>query len=464
MPNLFVKRPSTQTLRQMQRSRWLIRRAARAIPQLAWLCMVISALALVGFLFGGFAALGPSTPPMTAFLAATLAAALVLGRRRTGAGPRAAQALAALVIVATGMRVLGPVFGFAQIDAGIFPAALPTAIFVLLGIALAAPRRARFAMVAELAAVTLWVSVFVGFSYGIAPSSGMGLPSLALTGLLCLAIGLRHLHPVPVGLFLSMEASGIVLRRHLFFACIGVWITGLLLTKNATGVAPQTMALMVTGILAAVSAAMASSLTLLSDAERARQRYVDSVELMSRTDMLTGLANRRAGQARAESVLMEARQSRSPFSIVLIDIDLFKRVNDQFGHYAGDGILRDAARLLGAGFQQCDTAGLAARWGGEEFMLILPDTTLNEAQIYAERLRMTFERELRLPAGHGPGRARKVTASFGCTQISAAETSIDAAFIRADQALYRAKSLGRNRVETSEPIAAQQTFADEAAA
>ncbi|MBL4812313.1 MAG: GGDEF domain-containing protein [Rhodobacteraceae bacterium] len=453
----------------MQRSRWLIRRAARAIPQLAGLCMVVSALAFANFLLGSFAVLGTATPPMTAFLAATLAVALVLGRRRTGAGSHAAQALAVLVIAATGTRVLGPAFGILQANSSVFPSALPTAIFALLGIALAARRRARFAMFAGLAAVTLWVSVFVGYSYGIAPAHNMDLLSLVLTGLLCLATGLRHLHPVPVALFLSMEASGIVLRRHLFFACTGIWITGLLLIKNATSIAPETMALMVTAILAAVSAAMASSLTLLSDAERARQRYVDSVELMSRTDMLTGLANRRAVQARAESALLEARQSRSPFSIILVDIDLFKRVNDQFGHYAGDGILRDAARLLGAGFQHCETAGLAARWGGEEFMLILPDTTLAEAATYAERLRLTFERELRLPAVKGQGRSRagKVTASFGCTQISASETNIDAAFIRADQALYRAKSLGRNRVETSEIGAKQRGFStqsDEAAA
>jgi len=153
---------------------------------------------------------------------------------------------------------------------------------------------------------------------------------------------------------------------------------------------------------------------------------------------LTGILNR----ARCEE-LLEAEISRSkryrtdPFSVILFDIDHFKRINDTFGHATGDEVLKKIADITRKAIRACD---FFARWGGEEFFVLLPHTHYDGALLAAEKLRMAQESTL------FPGPER-VTSSYGVAQFNGQEETLASLVKRADDALYNAKGKGRNKVE-----------------
>lgn len=160
------------------------------------------------------------------------------------------------------------------------------------------------------------------------------------------------------------------------------------------------------------------------------------LEQLSVTDKLTGLFNRQKLDVKLEMEFLRARRSGAPLSVIILDLDHFKNVNDTWGHQVGDQVLVCTAQLLTARLRQTDCAG---RWGGEEFMVICPDTDLEGARALAETLRQAIAAQTFPTAGHQ-------TASFGvacCTVADQVKTLVS----RADQALYEAKHLGRNRVE-----------------
>jgi diguanylate cyclase (GGDEF)-like protein len=160
------------------------------------------------------------------------------------------------------------------------------------------------------------------------------------------------------------------------------------------------------------------------------------LERLSVTDRLTGLFNRLCLDRVLDDELNRSQRYASCFALVLLDIDHFKSVNDSYGHPVGDQVLVDVARLLGEGTREVDVVG---RWGGEEFLIICPDTTFEGAMATAEKLR-------ELVAGHTFAAVGNKTASFGVTAVCSNDT-ISAMMARADAALYRAKTGGRNRVE-----------------
>jgi diguanylate cyclase (GGDEF)-like protein len=160
------------------------------------------------------------------------------------------------------------------------------------------------------------------------------------------------------------------------------------------------------------------------------------LETMSRTDSLTGLWNRRHLEEHLDEVAASAERRHDPFAILMIDIDWFKRVNDEGGHATGDAVLREVATRLRSGIR---TEDQIARWGGEEFLAVLPVTWADEAQIIAERLRQSIEGEPILV----DGRFLEVTVSIG---VAAGVTDPDALVDAADRAMYRAKESGRNQV------------------
>ena len=177
-------------------------------------------------------------------------------------------------------------------------------------------------------------------------------------------------------------------------------------------------------------------------------RYVDSLlevefteALHARgiTDALTGAFNKSYLVARLGYVLDTASESR-PVSIITFDFDQFKQVNDQFGHAAGDHVLRECSSLITAAFVR--PTDLFARMGGEEFVIVLPDTPLEQAAEVAERLRRTlaekvFEHE---------GSSIQLTSSFGVCCCTSGVEQPEFVLARADELLYRSKREGRNRV------------------
>lgn len=164
------------------------------------------------------------------------------------------------------------------------------------------------------------------------------------------------------------------------------------------------------------------------------------MEILAMQDGLTGLFNRRAIEEHARAELELARRKERPLSVILLDIDHFKAINDQYGHSVGDHTLRQLAEILTRNRRQYDRIG---RWGGEEFIVILPDTKLSEAIIVAERMRITTA-ETKLPLENG--KTYEVQISLGVACASGSYPSLAKLVDAADQAMYQAKQAGRNRV------------------
>jgi diguanylate cyclase len=166
-----------------------------------------------------------------------------------------------------------------------------------------------------------------------------------------------------------------------------------------------------------------------------QNRRLDEV---GRTDDLTGLANRRHGLAVAEAELTRARETGRPVSLILLDLDHFKRINDMFGHLAGDEVLRGVAQALRASSR--GGSDTPVRYGGDEFILILPDTSLDGADETAARIRthieaLVFERVREL----------RCAVSLGAVQASPRAEDVEGWIQRADLALYAAKAAGRGK-------------------
>jgi diguanylate cyclase (GGDEF)-like protein/PAS domain S-box-containing protein len=176
--------------------------------------------------------------------------------------------------------------------------------------------------------------------------------------------------------------------------------------------------------------------------EVSRQKLqVTALRLMAETDPMTGLLNRRSFQARIENVRATASGTGSDFCLLIVDLDHFKRINDGFGHQAGDAAIRACANLLKARIQR--HGDFVARIGGEEFAIVLANTQLEGALILAEAVRERIEAAV---VNLADSRVLNLTASIGAAQWLPGESTEDL-FSRADEALYAAKGLGRNRVE-----------------
>jgi two-component system, cell cycle response regulator len=177
--------------------------------------------------------------------------------------------------------------------------------------------------------------------------------------------------------------------------------------------------------------------------KRYTERLRDNVQMsidMAITDALTGLHNRRYMETHVGALVGQALSRGKPLTVLVLDIDYFKAVNDTHGHDAGDEVLREFALRLRKSIRGID---LACRYGGEEFVVVMPETDLAVATMVAERLRRRIASEP-FPIQQG-ARAIEVTISIGIAGLTGADTAASV-IKRADQALYRAKRDGRNRV------------------
>jgi two-component system cell cycle response regulator len=179
-----------------------------------------------------------------------------------------------------------------------------------------------------------------------------------------------------------------------------------------------------------------------------RKRYIDSLgQTLTQSveaaivDPLTGLNNRRYMQSHLTQLINEGATRGTPFALMILDIDHFKSVNDSWGHDAGDEVLKEFALRIRKSIRGID---MPCRAGGEEFVILLPDTEPHVAQLVAERIRQKVERKP-FPIDGGK-RSIPVTVSIGVAGFQAGSTTADALLKRADEALYRAKRDGRNKV------------------
>jgi diguanylate cyclase (GGDEF)-like protein len=158
-------------------------------------------------------------------------------------------------------------------------------------------------------------------------------------------------------------------------------------------------------------------------------------QIRSSTDSLTGASNRWQMYNALEAEFVACQTQKRIFSVILLDIDNFKRINDTHGHDAGDSVLQEVARVLK---KYTANLGSVARWGGEEFLILMPHASLEQARVHAENLRVTLAKR--------NFKVGQVTGSFGVASLLPPESTTDL-MRRADEALYNAKRSGRNRVE-----------------
>lgn len=172
------------------------------------------------------------------------------------------------------------------------------------------------------------------------------------------------------------------------------------------------------------------NINVLEDIEKLRQEAL--------ADPLTGVGNRRYADIRLQECEETMRGHGVPFGVLFVDLDHFKRVNDTWGHEAGDKVLRMAAQTLASALRTLDAV---CRWGGEEFVVVAPNITFDALRILAERLRMLVENSW---LDH-EGERISVTASFGAA-VSRQEETAAQVVSRADRQVYMSKEAGRNRV------------------
>jgi len=282
---------------------------------------------------------------------------------------------------------------------------------------------------------------------------GLGLAVLAVVvalGLDGLAIHFKRTPPIPYALLVLPMAAAIALALAeqgvigAFWCYPAVVFLFFVLPRRAAIVGNGALLLVASalvyrylGVSIAIRFTVSLTLTIViitiiqNVIRELQQRLLDQAI----TDPLTGAFNRRYMAERLAEALERKRRAGAPASLLIIDLDHFKRVNDDLGHEAGDGVLKGIVALLGRRSRRVD---LLFRMGGEEFVLLLPDTAEDQAMKLAEELRASVE-------GYPLLANRRVTVSIGVGELQAGET-LDTWLQQADAALYSAKQSGRNRV------------------
>ena len=412
-------------------------------------------LALVsqGHLFGSFIGhwLIKGIHPITWLAVMALSLALAL-HRPLRPRSRLAHGLIWLVLVMAFLRLVsGPVFpnlsnGFAELSHLMQPDSPPAmgantaASLLLLAAALLTLRRmATVSIVLAALAPLPPLVALTGHLYGVEVIYGsMSLGSVAaLLGLSICVLSMRAHHRL-FRTVLSNGMLGRLVRLQLLIAAMVPLIAGRFLVEDTLDAGTEVV------FVTLFSAVLASLvLLMMREHERAefRRRLLERRLLaLSVSDPLTGVASRRGAAFLTTRLLRAAATRGEVLSVLMIDIDHFKQVNDTWGHEIGDQVIVQAARLLEQRLRSTD--GLV-RWGGEEFVVVLPQTGLADAQKVAEALRALIADNLGQAVLPDGGR---LTASLGCAELIVGEKSIAGAVGRADAALYRAKGAGRNQV------------------
>lgn len=226
--------------------------------------------------------------------------------------------------------------------------------------------------------------------------------------------------------------------KYFLIAALAAMVGAMLTTLSTWGFIPHN-----TWTFRAVEIGMLADATLLALALAYQLRMGQEerivAERLAQQDPLTGLNNRRAFYDKTSPLWSQAIRHAHPSAVMLLDLDLFKEINDAHGHAHGDDVLKALANILKQAIRQGD---ILARWGGEEFIVFLPETSKQEAMALAERLRAAIA-GMRIPHETGD---TAVTASFGIAQLESRHITLDALIAAADECLYQSKQNGRNRV------------------
>ena len=261
------------------------------------------------------------------------------------------------------------------------------------------------------------------------------------SGLVCAAITLIAMSGIAVGVINGNLANDFDLTAYA--GLVPTW-TAFLLVVVMSIAAPITAIIMLERHLSkALSLSHRSQEELeqlVKERTRALEQAKQGAEHLARTDVLTGLNNRRAFYEYATLLDIQARRQNQSYVILMLDVDHFKAINDNLGHDSGDLVLRMLGEILMDTFRSSDIVG---RLGGEEFAVILPKTSMRTALLLANKLRIRIDQA----KVHAPKGMIHVTVSIGIAHMDRATVTLEQVIANADSALYQAKQNGRNRVE-----------------
>ncbi|MDD2880492.1 MAG: sensor domain-containing diguanylate cyclase [Rhodoferax sp.] len=276
-------------------------------------------------------------------------------------------------------------------------------------------------------------------AYSIAAALGMGLCVLLDSHLAAAWLGFGFVVSFN-GLMLALSAyalrSGQAAGRFFFAAMVCGVFGSALTTLSVAGVIAFTQVNFHAVEVGLLLEAMLLALALAQQFRREQTTRLNA-QFLAQHDALTGLYNRRAFFELSKSAWALAQRNGHPLSVLMLDIDYFKQVNDRWGHSGGDAVLVAVSQTMAA---TCRAGDVLARWGGEEFIVLLPMTALEDARLLAERIRWQIAELTQTPDAMG------CTASIGVTQY-AKDVSLDKLIDRADAQLYLAKRYGRNQVQ-----------------
>lgn len=397
---------------------------------------------------------GPATHPLTAAALLLLGLPLACWRHRKRNRIALPMALAALVIgvlrladIALDTHLLDHFTPFqdamdAQIAAGKpIKMGLNTALMtVLLAVALILEGRRRYLPSQLFAFLGLGFPAVAatGYAYGLANFHGqMALSTVAIAMLAGLGILTAGAHRGVLKAMLSPWLGGRIARVQVILAYLVPFVIGYVLVTMVAATATQLFGLFVVIVSGFIVVLVTVSAVFQEHVDRRRRGAERQLAVAATIDPLTETANRRLLLQTAVREVDRANRHGQPLSLLMVDIDRFKDLNDRYGHTAGDMVLRTIARAMQAALRKQD---LLARYGGEEFVVVLPDTAIIGAAHLAEKIRTRIEGTL-FPESVG-----RVTVSIGCSD-NRSTADFHELLIAADKALYAAKALGRNRVE-----------------
>jgi diguanylate cyclase (GGDEF)-like protein len=285
------------------------------------------------------------------------------------------------------------------------------------------------------------VSSMVGYTYDAERLHGAMSINTTLVFLpLCLALLMLWVHyPFARGFFAN-SPIGQSARLQLLLAVLFPWLGGLSLIRMETNITIFTFALYSTALSWATMGLIISSTIQLERKDRVRRSNERKLFYLSTTDMLTGCFSRRIAAEFGQHAVMQALRNGNAISVMMIDIDDFKRINDTYGHQKGDEVIQSVAKIVKRNLRNTD---IVARWGGEEFVVLLHDCKCEDARQVAEKIRSEIETmNLQADVDYLP----KTTISIGYTTYEKGPNNFSNLLKCADDAMYFAKKSGKNRV------------------
>jgi diguanylate cyclase (GGDEF)-like protein len=439
----------------------------RLVRPLGLFSLVYAGVALAGYWLGIEALYrplpnGPATHPLTAVCICLLGAGLQGWRpRRTAAWPLAAYlmvliiGLSRLFEVATGATFLMSITPSQAVVEAAHAAGKSLAMgtntaslcsLIALALILNQRHRTRAAQLLGFLALTIPLVSLTGYAYGLDHFYGQMALSTVIAGMpLALATLLTSSHRDILRAVLSPWLGGRIARLQILFAYLVPFLIGFGLLANTSDNANELFGLFLILVCSFTTCLVAVSAVIQEQVDRRRRSAERRLLLAASRDPLTNLANRRLLLEQARLEWERSLREDTALSVLMVDIDHFKQLNDSYGHAAGDQVLQGVAERLVETLRSQD---LVARFGGEEFVILLPNTNLAGARQLAEKLRLRFDQ---LPIQTLPGLSLNVTVSIGCAERRTCRSFL-ALLDQADSALYQAKNAGRNQVHTAAPV------------